>query len=224
MRAAVLILAFGLAACASERPAEVSPGAEAVLSSGFACPPAPLGRAFEQTLPGAGRHDPVRLDRAILHEVNLARCDRGVAPLVAERSLRHASELHNRDMIRLDFFGHQSPVQERAEVSDRLRLVGVQFRMAAENLLEARFMAYQSGRQYQVIDPVRCEFAYADGTPIRRHTYASMGREAVTRWLDSPGHRRNLLNPDLTRHGAALVANKDKSLCGGAYITQVFSG
>ncbi|MEM1298458.1 MAG: CAP domain-containing protein [Pseudomonadota bacterium] len=205
---------------------EISPGVQTSLPRAVttACPPRPLGRAFDETLPGAGRHDPVQLDRAILHSVNEARCAQGIAPLVPERSLRHAAELHNADMVRLDFFGHSSPVAGRSEIGDRLNLVGVPFRRAAENLLEERFMAYQSGRRYEVIDPVRCQFAYADGTPIRRHTYASFGRQAVARWMESIGHRRNLLDPGLTRHGAALVANRDNTLCGGAYVTQVFAG
>lgn len=219
-------MAFCLVACAAERPAEVSPGAEVSLprQAQVACPPRSPGRAHDETLPGAGRHDPVRLDRAILYSVNVARCAQGIAPLVPVRSLRHAAELHNADMVRLDFFGHSSPVPERAEVGDRLALVGARFRRAAENLIEERFMAYQSGRRFQVIDPVRCEFAYADGTPIRRHTYRSLGDQVVARWMQSTGHRRNLLDPALTRHGAALVANRDTTLCGGAYITQVFAG
>ena len=221
-RGAWLVLAVALTACAAERtPGQLPSRSELVRE---ACPPAPLGRAFQASLPGAGRHDPALLDRAILHAVNRARCDQRLAPLMPEGALRNAAELHNRDMVRLDFFGHTSPVNGRTNIGDRLDLVGARYRRAAENLLEERFLAYQSGRQYQIIDPVRCQFVYTDGTKIQRHTYASLGQQAVQRWLDSPGHRRNLLDPALTRHGAALIANNNTSLCGGAFVTQVFAG
>ena len=92
-----------------------------------------------------------------------------------------------------------------------------------ENIIEARYMAYQSGRQYQIIDAVRCEFAYADGTTIAPQTYASLAREVVRRWMASPGHRENILNARMREHGFALAPNRDTSLCGGIFATQVLA-
>lgn len=123
----------------------------------------------------------------------------------------------------MGFFNHESPVRGRETLSARVDQVGFRFSRVAENIIEARYMAYRNGAKYQVIDPVRCEFAYADGETIRPHTYASLARDVIRRWMESPGHRANILTPDLRAHGFALAPNKDTSLCGGIYATQVMA-
>ncbi|MEL7153327.1 MAG: CAP domain-containing protein [Pseudomonadota bacterium] len=160
---------------------------------------------------------------AVLVETNRARCSEGRRPLIANAPLQQAAGLHSQDMARLGFFDHASPVPGRETLASRVTQVGFRFQTVAENIIEARFMAYESGRQYQVIDPVRCAFAYADGQVIPPQTYASLAQEVVRRWLASPGHRANLLNPAIREHGFALAPNRDTSLCGGIFATQVLA-
>jgi uncharacterized protein YkwD len=135
-----------------------------------------------------------------------------------------AARNHANDMARVGFFDHVSPVRARRTLGDRLDEIRAPYRRAAENIIEARYMDYRSGARFQVIDAARCRFAYADGRPLERHTYQTLAREVVTRWMDSTGHQRNLLDPDMRRHGFAIAPNRSTSLCGGIYGAQVFSG
>ena len=147
-----------------------------------------------------------------------------VVPLGPDRSLTQAAAMHTADMTRLGLFQHDMPVPGRENVGARLDTLGARYRRAAENIAENFYLQYQSGRAYSEIDPVRCEFAYADGTPIGRHTYASLADAVVTQWMDSTGHRQNILNQGMRRHGFAIAPVGDRVLCGRIYATQVFAG
>ena len=137
--------------------------------------------------------------------------------------LQQAAGLHSQDMARLDFFSHKSPVLGRETLASRVAQVGFRHQFVAENIVELGYFAYRSGEPYRVIDQVRCEFAYEDGSEIVAHTYASFAREVVRQWMFSPGHRANLLNPNLTQHGFALAPNSETALCGGIFGTQVLA-
>ena len=142
------------------------------------------------------------------------------AAIAADR-IGYLADLHARDMAQLRFFSHDSPVPGRETMMARARQAGAGYQWVSENIIEARYMAYESRRRYEVIDPARCEFAYADGTPIDAHTYASLAREVIGRWMNSPGHRRNILHRTHRAHGFAIAPNSVRSLCGGLFGVQV---
>lgn len=160
----------------------------------------------------------------MLYYTNFARCQRGLAPLRRGGGVAMAAQNHANDMARLSFFDHVSPVRARRTLSDRLGEVRAPYRRAAENIIESRYMAYENSTRFQVIDAARCLFVTADGRPLERHTYQTLAKEVVDRWLASEGHRRNLLDPDVGRHGFAIAPNRSTSLCGGIYAAQVFAG
>jgi len=222
---ALLIAAFVIAACGDQHRNSARADGAARPDPRAVCPNGPLGRSYSQTVPGAGQHDTKLLEKAVLFYTNQARCQRGLSPMRRDGGVALTARNHANDMARLNFFDHTSPVPERRTLSDRLGEVRVPYSLAAENIIEARYMAYRNGTKFQTIDAARCKFVYAsDGAPIERHTYQTMARELVDRWLASTGHRRNLLNPELTRHGFAIAPNRSTSLCGGLFGAQVFAG
>lgn len=187
------------------------------------CPDGPLAAIFDRTLPRNGGHDADLIGAAVLSETNRARCREGLAPLDGNAALQQAAGLHSQDMARENFFSHDSPVRGRETLAARVTQVGYRFQRVAENIIESRYMAYRNGAPFQIIDAVRCEFAYADGERIKPHSYATLAREVVTRWMASTGHRENILTPELRAHGFALAPNSDPSLCGGIFATQVMA-
>ncbi|MEO0653955.1 MAG: CAP domain-containing protein, partial [Pseudomonadota bacterium] len=68
-----------------------------------------------------------------------------------------------------------------------------------------------------------CIFADRQGQQIPPHSYASLAQRVVTLWLDSPGHRRNILAPNVSAM-AAGTAFSQSDTCGDFWITQVFVG
>jgi len=168
--------------------------------------------------------DTALLDRAILFHTNRARCDAGLNPLMPDPALRTVATGHSADMVRLGFFGHTSPVAGKATVSDRLNRRGVRFRGAAENLATSKRLAILSGQPVYPIPGQRCGFSMTPtGPALPVRSYDGLARNLVDRWIASPGHRRNLMNPGYTRHGASGVIDPGARLCESINATQLFA-
>ncbi len=190
------------------------------------CPDAPLGTEFSAQVPKTGRHDPWLVDAAVLHYTNVERCKAGLVPLSAVETLRKAARTQTRDMARLGFFDHTSTETGRTSPSDRVKEVdpGNSYRVIAENLVESFFVAYQNNTPYRVVDADACKFLDDKGREMPRQTYDSMAKEFVDRWMNSPGHRRNILEPSFRFHGAGMAPTDRGDLCGALFGAQVFAG
>ncbi len=182
-----------------------------------------LGSSYDTAIRGDAL-DPALFDRAILHFTNEQRCANGLSPLQTDRGLQSAATGHSQDMARLDFFDHNSPVPGKTKFVDRLRQEGVSFTAAAENLGRNSVLGIDSGRPFFVIDRPTCQFSYEQGgTPIAPHTYRTLAREMVTSWLNSPGHRENLLGAQYTRLGSGGAFKENSRSCGDIVATQKFA-
>lgn len=106
-----------------------------------------------------------RLETGILAELNALRGAHGLRPLALSSGLRASARAHSRSMLESGAFRHGSA--EGASFSDRIRHFYPSRGFRWWSVGEN--LVYQSG-----------ELAAAD---------------AIAAWLDSPGHRRNMLNP-----------------------------
>jgi len=117
--------------------------------------------------------------RLVLDEIvrltNLEREKYGALPLQADANLEEAATGHSREMAQLNYFSHNSPVQGRAAPRDRILLTGIQPRATGENI------------------------ALFDSYPLQ-----TLARNAVQGWMDSPPHRKNILNPMFTHIGVGV--------------------
>jgi len=180
-------------------------------------------RAFQIPV-GPRDLDVVLLDRAILFHTNRARCAAGLSALVPDPGLRTVATNHSIDMVRLRFFGHTSPVGGKTTVSDRLDRRGVPYRGAAENLATTKRLAIASGQPVYPVPNRRCAFSLTPNGPVLPvRTYDATARNLVDRWIASPGHRRNLMDPTYTRHGASGAIDADARLCESINATQLFA-
>lgn len=196
---------------------------ELVFEAASSCSGAQRIAQLQETFPRQDRHDHWLIGEAIRAEVNKERCVAGLQVLLPDRALMDAAALHNSDIVKHRFFAHRSPVAGRTTPQDRITTFGGHFNLTAENLGQAWYMDYQSGRHFQIIDEARCSFTYTDGSPIERHSYASLAETLVAAWMDSPGHRANILLPNATLHGAAVGPSGDPVLCGQLFSTQLFA-
>ena len=155
--------------------------------------------------------DPVALAARIHDEVNLARRAHGLPPLAWEAPLAGIAAAHSTDMARRHYFSHASPegqtMRERyAAGAFECRVQrGDDIHLGAENIamhtLYARVRIDAQGR--------------------RRHEWlddAALARKVVAAWLDSAGHRSNLLAPHWQREGIGLAFNADDEV----FVTQNF--
>jgi uncharacterized protein YkwD len=110
------------------------------------------------------------MDAALFFRTNEERIRYNLPEFYFSIALEKAALGHSIDMVQQNFYSHQSPVPGKEDMTDRIRRVGVDFMACAENI-----------------------YNFNDEDP----TYWSLASKLVEGWMNSSGHRRNILNPNL---------------------------
>lgn len=188
-----------------------------------ACAPPPPDPALERAIDAEGV-DQWLFSEAVLRATNAARCERGLAPLAGDPALARAAAYHSGDMVTRGFLGHDSPVAGRRTPRDRVEQAGARYPRVAENIARISLYAFDD-RAFVIRDQAACDFAFTPGgPPIPRRSYSAAAEWLVAGWLDSPGHRENVLDPALTHLGAGAGVAPDPRSCGELVVTQVLAG
>ena len=108
------------------------------------------------------------LEHAIHQTTNHARARHDLDPLDADPHLATIARSHSTHMVDADFSGHDAP--DGTGIDDRYDRANYDWRRCGENV--------------------------AKHYPDDLDDATSIAREIVTGWLDSPGHRENLLDED----------------------------
>jgi uncharacterized protein YkwD len=119
------------------------------------------------------------VETRILEFVNEERRNQGLSPLQLDETLRAIARNHDDDMLARGFFGHGNPSGEGP--ADRIerqhrRLIG----MTGENIWES------------------------SGDYPSRHP--DLAAEIMRAWMNSPGHRENILRKEYTHLGVGVCA------------------
>ncbi len=151
---------------------------------------------------------------SIIHRyINVERQRHGLRDLQWDSQLAQIAYSHSKDMSERDYFGHVSP--EGKDFADRYRengyslqtRVGDQVYMGGENLFLSNVVASYTYDQH-----TGEVFSYD------YHSLEELASSTVEGWMDSPGHRENILTP-FTREGIGIFVNGE----GEVYITENFS-
>ncbi|MGY8989056.1 MAG: CAP domain-containing protein, partial [Flavobacteriales bacterium] len=118
------------------------------------------------------------LNAAIFYSTNIQRVKNGRNTFIHSYSLEKASQSHSKDMAIYDFFSHTSSVRGKRSMSDRLALVGIQNCYMAENI------ALRSVSS----------------------SYWDLSLSLLDQWMNSSGHRKNLLNSNYHYLGCGSYA------------------
>ena len=186
-----------LAGCAFPTPA-----------SGDAGRPAPSGSSGRMP-------DLSRLDRAVDRATNAARQSEGVGALRWSDDLAAVARAHSRDMAERGYFDHVAPdgstPQDRAVARGVECVVQVGGGRTRVGVAENLYQGWRYGRVWtrRSAEGVTREYEWLAPSEI--------ARETVEGWLDSPGHRRNLLDPVSTSHGIGVATDPEARV----YVTQV---
>jgi uncharacterized protein YkwD len=128
----------------------------------------------------AGISHPDALERKILELVNEERQKTGASPLQPESTLDSIARGHSDDMLARGFFDHLNPDgfsdYDRVAIHHR-RLIG----LSGENIWTG------SGVNASDVNKLATEMMYGDKG-----------------WMNSPGHRANILRPDYTHLGVGI--------------------
>ena len=151
-------------------------------------------KAFQQTI-DFNNVNTKKLTAAIFHETNVRRVRHGLRPVAYHGTLEVAAQLHADLMVRDNFFSHYHPKNKRFRTPvDRNRAVGVTNPFPAENIAVAIGFPYRSKQSVYHRGNGRYSLT-PRGPIIPPHTYVGLARSVLTQWMNSPGHRRNILNP-----------------------------
>ena len=115
------------------------------------------------------------LAQRILVLSNQARQQAGLRPLSLDPHVSQAAQQHSQEMDMLGYFGHSSPLAQFSTLLKRMNSSGYYGLTSGENLYR--------------------EQGYAPARTAER---------AVQSWLDSPQHRKNLLNARYNRMGLGI--------------------
>jgi len=173
-------------------------------------PAAAVTRDHGQTRPQRPEVSAASLEKKIHVLINQDRKKHGLAPLVRDDVLSRIARSHSCDMARRRYFSHESP--EGGDFSDRYRQaryacsvqVGPTLYLGAENI--ALNNLYASVRR--VNGTVYYEWS----------TVEEIARTTVQGWMDSTGHRKNILTPYWGKEGIGVCIAPDDRI----YITQNF--
>jgi len=162
------------------------------------------------------------LDASVRAEVNYHRCRAGLSPLRSETRLRKIASGHSKWMAKARNMSHRSTVSGRRTLGERIKGSGLRWKAAAENIgMVYRFRMEK--RQFFINDAASCQFTNSAGQKIPPHSYKSLARYVVGLWMDSPGHRKNILDRRMRMVGTAISLDKRAKHCGTYYITQNFA-
>ena len=152
-------------------------GALFVLVAMLATAPAAMGaRACESASATPAKAAKRTMVRATLCTLNAQRERHGLRPLKLNKRLSKAARRHARDMVRRDYFAHDT--LGGTSFVDRIRRTGY----------------------------LRDAQRWTVGENLAWGTHASSAPRAITTmWMNSPGHRANILSPSFREVGIGLA-------------------
>jgi uncharacterized protein YkwD len=136
------------------------------------------------------------LERLVHDRINDERVNHKLNALGVDRRLSAIARAHSEDMARRNFFSHVNPDGE-------------------DPTARGKHAAYECHKEFgRVVREGLAENLY-EGSPPRGTD--EIVRASVRNWMNSPGHRRNILEKGYDRTGIGAAISSDR-----IYITQLF--
>ncbi len=159
-------------------------------------PPAPPERPLPLDDPSRPRVKASGLEQRIHQLINQERRSRGLTALAWDDALARVARLHSRDMGDRRYFSHDSP--EGTDFSERYRRGGYTCALRTGNTIH---MGAENIFQNNLYESVTTRNGKAT------YDWTNEGRIAETTvrgWMESPGHRKNILTPHWKRQGIGV--------------------
>lgn len=171
--------------------------------------------------------DETLLIKEIYRHTNKARDAYNLSLFLWNDTLTYTAHDHSQDMVNNHYIAHISPKEENRTLQKRLENHGFHFtnHTFAENI-GVNYMLDIAGRSYYEKSgwfdkPVYID--YNTGETIDYQTYDHFAKTIVDQWMKSPGHRKNILNPQMQQIGIGAIQGKYQNF-DAIYVTQVFLG
>ena len=154
------------------------------------------------------------LQAAMFFATNEERKKYGLTPFEYSEMIEKVASEHANDMVSYNFYSHVSRVKGKKTIGERFAREGVNRAYIGENISSSIGLQYQTGRKINI---PRSGGMYTYATNSREvilpHTYLSYAREVVQLWMNSPTHRKSILNPNFDQLGCGsqVYNNRESS-------------
>ena len=145
-----------------------------------------------------------------IHELtNIERSNNGRSKLLYDEKLAEIAQKHSEDMVRRNFFEHDN--LDRQDPTDRANRAGYDCTKDFGDY-------YTEGVAENIAGDHIGEYVYESGSIAEYKTPEEIAKSVVSGWMNSPGHRENILDSAYDREGigVAIAAN------GEVLVTQNF--
>ncbi len=133
------------------------------------------------------------IHQAIALVTNETRIKNGLAPLPISPQLTAAAKMHADDMVSGDFFDHQNiRTEAKQSPEQRAAMHGIANPSIAENIAQNFAVQYAAGT------------LISSNTVIPPHTPLTLADALVTQWMNSQGHRQNILSDQAKAIGCGV--------------------
>lgn len=153
-----------------------------------------------------------KLEKDIHNLINIEREKQGLSGLEWSEELAAIARSHSRDMAKKDYFSHYD-LENRSFVY-RYEKAGFEC-MILINVTNG-YEHYAIGAE-NIFRNSLAKYIYADGTVAEYNTMEEIAESTVSGWMESEGHRENILTPYWKSEGMGIAVSDLK-----VYITQNF--
>ena len=154
------------------------------------------------------------LDATIFHLTNIERLKLNLESFKFYDNLYKSSILHSEKMIEYEFFDHINNTEKRWRTpSDRIFHFDSSYTALAENIVENNLLNYDGkSLTYRTKYSIEESLVYLDvnNQIIPYSTYYQLAERILIQWMDSPPHRKNILNTSYNLLGCACAIDESK--------------
>jgi uncharacterized protein YkwD len=176
-------------------------------------PSQPPSSSYTSGTPGAPYIEPGALEARVHELINVQRQQNGLSSLNYDPFLADIARGHSWDMVSRTFFEHVNPdglnPRARGDVAGYpcIRVMGTTtYEGIAENLFQGnRYSGYYTNAEGTV-------------TSYDWDSLENISQVTVNGWMNSPGHRQNILTPHFSYEGIGVAFSSDDKI----YITENF--
>lgn len=161
-----------------------------------------------------GLIDKERTEQLIHARVNGIRTTRDKSTLEYDTELRAIARAHSRDMAKRNFFSHVNPDGET--VADRYEKHGYKCNVEVKSV--SFVTSYATGGENIAKTAVGVHVRTANGVRFLKDE-DDVGTNVMRGWMESDGHRENLLEDHWEREGIGIYID-DRSAASQIFVTQ----
>lgn len=176
-------------------------------------PPQPPASSYTSSTEGAPYIDPGALEARIHELTNSQRLQNGLSTLSYDTFLADIARGHSWDMVERNFFEHMNPdgdsARDRGDAAGYpcIRVIG---QYTYSGISENLYMGHRASAYYTNASGAITSYDW--------RTLEDIAQVTVNGWMESPGHRENILAPQISYEGIGIAFGPDDKV----YATQNF--